>query len=314
MIYPEKLEKNEAEYYFENEKVFMHPLDFIHGFWIRDTVVKMHTQDFTEINIITGGMGMHYIGEKRIEARKGDIFIIPPHANHGYMGEEDFEVYNVIINNYFMDKYMGDLQQLPAFSILFKAEPLFRMRRCVPLHLCLTEKQFIQIERCINEIQQYSAPDTWTKNIMCCSLVIILITKLCEFYVENHEKEDTVGRIESPSVSLKEIQEDKAFLDTLTLIHEHYDEKISIERMADTAHLSRSALFQRFQEICGMPPLQYLNQRRLEVAKYLLLSTNLSVLEVAERTGFYDASHFSRSFFAAIGMSPAEYRKINGVR
>jgi transcriptional regulator GlxA family with amidase domain len=58
-------------------------------------------------------------------------------------------------------------------------------------------------------------------------------------------------------------------------------------------------------------PINYINQRRLESAQVLLVTTDLNFKQIAERIGFYDASVFSRMFKSKIGYSPKEYRLMN---
>ncbi len=57
-----------------------------------------------------------------------------------------------------------------------------------------------------------------------------------------------------------------------------------------------------------MPPLQVLRRLRLYHAQQLLVTTSLSVKEVAHRAGIHDLSHFVRDFESAFGLSPRSYR------
>jgi len=58
-----------------------------------------------------------------------------------------------------------------------------------------------------------------------------------------------------------------------------------------------------------MPPSAYVTKIRIESASNMLLSSSLSLSEIASRTGFYDASHFNKTFESYYHMSPIEYRK-----
>ena len=294
---PEKLPQAK-HYLYPNQQQFKHSLDFIHAFIKCDYNIDMHVQEFVEINIIICGSGMHYIEDRRLQANRGDIFIIPPHTAHGYVGGEGFDVYHFLISTQFMEKYIADLQLLPSFFILFKAEPLIRGNNRKLLHLTMTDEQFLQIEVLLRELQKYSSPETPAASIICNSLAMMLIASLCEMYTKNTNKTDSSS-----------IHNDEAFLNALALIQERYYEKISIARLAKTAQLSRSSFLRKFQEVCRTSPAKYLTQRRIEVAKQMLAHTSLPLFEIAENTGFYDASHFFRIFTAETGMSPTLYRK-----
>lgn len=294
--YPKRLPR-EQRYRHTNQRFLRHPLDLIHGFVETDYSKGMHVQEFVEINIITKGQGMHYLENRRLPAVRGDVFIIPPEMSHGYVGTEGFDVYHFLISNQFMEKNMTDLKLLPAFFTLFHAEPLMRSADAEPLHLRLTDEQLEQIEPLLEQVKLYTARKTPADGIICNSLAMMLITSLCEIYLTNQS---------NPADG--EIQDDEAFLNALAMIHERYDEKISIAQLARVAQLSRSAFLRRFQQVCQMPPAKYLTKRRIEAAEHMLANTGLPVSEIAVQTGFYDTSHFIRTFLSEKGTTPGAYR------
>lgn len=284
--------------YFSNEDDFPSPLMIVNGFSFKGTLVGMHAQEFTELNIVLDGSGTHCIKNRCLPAKVGDVFFILPDYTHGYLGNDDFEVYNVTIHDRFLDKYLIDLQALPAFSVLFQAEPLLRTIDAAPLHLTLSKEQLDSLGFLLQEIKRSSNPNSYAEALTCNSLVVALIARLCAFYVEN------VGETDQ-----RKQRGDQAFLNALSLIHENYRENISIDKLAEVAHLSRSALVRRFRELCNMSPHEYLTKRRIEAATHYLANTDLSLAEIAENAGFYDNSHFARIFKAEMGCSPTSYRR-----
>ena len=54
-----------------------------------------------------------------------------------------------------------------------------------------------------------------------------------------------------------------------------------------------------------------MDNERLNKAKELLLSSNMPICEIAEKSGFSDASYFSRSFKKSVGLTPKQYRKLS---
>ena len=59
-----------------------------------------------------------------------------------------------------------------------------------------------------------------------------------------------------------------------------------------------------------MTPSAYITKIRIESATTMLESTNLPIAQIAERTGFYDASHFSKVFESYYNLSPVAYRSL----
>ena len=81
----------------------------------------------------------------------------------------------------------------------------------------------------------------------------------------------------------------------------------TIAQLAKTAALSRSAFFDRFTRIVGMPPMEYLLAWRMAVARDLLRSQDRGIAEVAERVGYGSASTFSTAFSRHVGQPPSRY-------
>jgi AraC-like DNA-binding protein len=91
-------------------------------------------------------------------------------------------------------------------------------------------------------------------------------------------------------------------------IEGHLAENIELETLADIAGLSKWHFARAFKQTVGTPPHFYLIQRRLERAQELLSETNLSLGQIALRSGFSDQSHFSRRFRMFLGVSPRSFR------
>ena len=79
--------------------------------------------------------------------------------------------------------------------------------------------------------------------------------------------------------------------------------------MSKAVNLSETRFLHLFKSETGMTPRQYLLRRRLEIIWKLLTDTEISIPEIAERTGFVDRSHLSRVFKAQTNYTPAEIRK-----
>ena len=85
--------------------------------------------------------------------------------------------------------------------------------------------------------------------------------------------------------------------------------KITIDDMAKVACISKYHFSRLFKESTGQSPYKYLSQYRIDKAKDLLISTNLSVNEIALRVGFDDMSSFIYLFKQHMHVSPLQFRK-----
>ena len=71
---------------------------------------------------------------------------------------------------------------------------------------------------------------------------------------------------------------------------------------------SRASLFNRVKALTGMGPSNYINKLRMECAAEMLRKTELSMTEIAERTGFSSSRYFSTTFKKYMGVTPTQYK------
>ena len=86
-------------------------------------------------------------------------------------------------------------------------------------------------------------------------------------------------------------------------------EDIQVEQLAAKLYLSPGYLSMVFKKEAGENIKQYIRNVRMEKAEELLVSTQMSVREVGERTGFKNMSYFSKCFRQQYGESPESYRR-----
>jgi len=100
----------------------------------------------------------------------------------------------------------------------------------------------------------------------------------------------------------------KAFRISCEYLHENYLEKITLDNLADVSGLNKFDLIRLFNKKCGVSPHGYLMTLRINHAKKKLLK-DMSIAEVATEVGFYDQSHFSKTFKQYMGITPDYYRR-----
>jgi AraC-like DNA-binding protein len=92
-------------------------------------------------------------------------------------------------------------------------------------------------------------------------------------------------------------------------VEEHLVENIELAMLANIAGLSKWHFHRAFKRSAGITPHFYLIRRRLENAQRLLAETDLSLAQIALKSGFSDQSHFSRSFRMLFGVTPTFFRR-----
>ena len=103
-----------------------------------------------------------------------------------------------------------------------------------------------------------------------------------------------------------------ALKDMLHFIQVHYDDKISLEEIADAGHVCKSSCNEIFHHYLQQSPIACLIDHRLRKSAELLEQTDLTVLEISTASGFSSASYFTKTFRERFGLSPREYRRRRG--
>ena len=94
----------------------------------------------------------------------------------------------------------------------------------------------------------------------------------------------------------------------MNYIDSNYSQKLLLSEIAERENLTLSYLSHFFRNSFGMPFQTYLLKMRCEKARRLLLSTNLSLLDICITCGFSDMKYFNRGFLEQYGYTPREYR------
>jgi YesN/AraC family two-component response regulator len=97
----------------------------------------------------------------------------------------------------------------------------------------------------------------------------------------------------------------------MAYIHEHYSETIGREEVAHHIGVSEGYLSRCFSQETGLSLIHYLTRYRIQAAKQLLISGNMTITEIAMQVGFSDSNYFSRAFRREVGTSPLVYRRMH---
>ena len=98
-------------------------------------------------------------------------------------------------------------------------------------------------------------------------------------------------------------------LTMLAFIQENFSEKLTLEEIADAAAVSTRECLRCFRDSIHQSPMEYLIEYRVQMAKKLLETTDMSITDIALRCGFNSNSYFTKLFHRSCGKTPNVYRK-----
>lgn len=130
-------------------------------------------------------------------------------------------------------------------------------------------------------------------------LVEVLFTQIMRSYIE---------QAETPPGILGAIADSRLGL-AINVMHQQPEHPWSVESLAGQAGMSRTAFAQRFHAIAGQTPMHYLTMWRMQKAREMLATSNLSMLTIAEKAGYQSEASFSKAFKKCMGISPGACRR-----
>jgi AraC-like DNA-binding protein len=100
-------------------------------------------------------------------------------------------------------------------------------------------------------------------------------------------------------------------LDTMSYVQLHLDKNLTVSELAQRVNQNQDYFSKQFLIHTGQRPLNYIHEKKIERAQYLITTTNNSFLEIALDTGFSNLPHFSKIFKQIVSLTPGEYRHKN---
>lgn len=267
------------------------------AYYHNNASTDVHSHEFYEINIVTEGYGTHIVEGNKFQAVKGKVYIIPPLTKHRLNSTKGMNVFHILLNNYFMERYKSELESLSGFySLFYDKQSDFKN----DTFLKLTDSQLSVIKNLcdilLNEQNDFSSHFKHTE-IICNNLIIIIIAELSKMIKTNH--------FDKAIRNSNEI----AIVRILDFINSHYSDKITIDTLLSISYLSKTNMIKYFRLYTKNTPLKYLYQVRTNKAKEKMESGITDVTLIAQECGFFDASHLNKHFKAVFGISPKQFIK-----
>ncbi len=150
----------------------------------------------------------------------------------------------------------------------------------------------------IKHLEEYSKQDRDTANIIFKNLNILLSSNKINYEESNSNYSNLLQT--SPSLSPQ-------IADVVNYIDKHFNEDIGIKQISHLIGMSPNYLSAKFKNEMNMRFIDYLTNKRIEKACFLLKNSNLFIHNIANEVGFRDVKHFSKLFKKSKGCLPSEY-------
>ena len=251
---------------------------------------RIHDHEFIEIAFIAAGTCLHHsvVGDSR--PGPGDVFLFRPGAWHGYAEVQNLSLYNCCFDAALLGRELSWMIDEPSLSRLLWAIPLApKQHGMVALHL--PESEFRRCRRLLDELCSLAQEDYLSHFGDHLGLLVQILSLLARNVAEK------------PGASSH-----RAVIAALKLIDDAPMQAWTLKTLAERVHVEPTYFVRLFRAVVGLPPMAYLERRRLELATNLLRRDDLAVGDVGAMAGWTDANYFSRCFRQHFGMTPSRYR------
>lgn len=260
----------------------------------RYTAFPTHSHDYVEMLYMLHGETVHDLpGGETLTLRAGELLLMGCGTMHAirYSGKEDIGV-NIIVQPTFFD---DALTAIGTDNVMghFLVDAMRRSGGSVPyLHFRVADMQAVQslMESLLTSLLQ---PTPVRQRILKSYMTLLLL-----LLTDQAVKPVVSSSGASPMV-----------MDVLEEIQEHYA-GLELKTIAARHHVSPSYLSQAVQRATGESCTVLLQRRRIDQAKRLLRTTNLTIVEVCSAVGYSNTRHFYQLFEEQVGMPPRAYRKM----
>ena len=239
---------------------------------------EMHSHPFYEIVFVKSGTGVLHTETADFPVCEGDLLLYDPNFLHAEStsGKEKLSLYFCGVDDL-------HLKDDPHTALWTGDSPVLKTGKLKKD----IEKTFAFL---IREVQK----KTYYYDEISRSLLKIILDLILRILAQNNGGNFKTNR---------------SYLCARKYIDENYQNIESVEEICKSVYLSRYYLTHLFKEYSGISPIQYIIFKRMEKAKQLLCETDLSVREIARRTGYAETNSFLKTFKKTESMTPSEYRK-----
>ncbi len=253
--------------------------------------IGLHHWNSWEMSYIITGQGRRILGDTEESFCEGEIVLVVPGMPHQWIfspekTDKDGNIENITIS--FPTNLLKNLSlTMPEFSQL--AEWYEQLDTSIKFNRSECEKIAISLHRMEHE--------SAAERII--SLLQLLIS------IEQNRNYTVAGRFVEPTSIEDKVKKIKIYISC------NYNHDISLEQLAQHVGMNRSSLCTMFKRYTGQTIIEHLQRVRIEVAKYLLISTTENISTCCYRCGFNDVPHFNRTFKQIAGITPREFRTQN---
>lgn len=252
---------------------------------------EWHFHEEYELTLVVRSQGVRFVGDSISGYRDGDLVLLGPRVPHTWQSEpqEGRAGWNTARVIHFREDFLG-----PNLFENLELRHIKRMLETSARGLCFA-----------SDVRNKAAAKIMAMSRMSTVRRVSSFLELLDMLANSRKAMTIAGPGFVPSLDLTKQRR----IDMVCkYVNEHYARTISQAEVVDLVGMGASAFSTFFKKSVGLTFVQYVNELRISHACRMLVESDLPILEISMRAGFYNLSNFNRRFLQIKKMSPRAYR------
>ncbi len=239
-----------------------------------------HFHDCHQIILVVKGSAKFCVDDKLFVAKAGNVAIFSRYENHSVTHcSDDYERYVLHIDP----------------DVVNRKSPVYSLLTDRPVGFC----NIINIMPYFDEVKEI--------------FMRILQEHKSDARLWDEMEQLSVKQLLIAVYRCTSIDFDSTYDDIVIGVKRHFENdcqrQYTLDMLSKEYSISVSSLSHRFRAVTGVSVMEYLQSCRIAQAKRMLVETDFSIGDIVEKSGFSDASNFSRTFRIVVGITPTDFRK-----
>nr|WP_238357594.1 AraC family transcriptional regulator [Cohnella zeiphila] len=259
-------------------------------------ILWLHWHEHFELLLMVKGTAVFHIESEPYEAAPGDLLLVPSGGLHAGFSpcDQDMEFIAFVFNG----SMLGGLPHDPVHSRFLA--PYIEGKVRFPVRIASGTDAASPVRQCVVRAIEEFNDKRRAYELAVKSHLYLLFSLLAREHLAERE---AVGATASFS------RNSERFKPLLRYVEEHYQDGITIEEAARRVNLNPYHFCKQFKKLTGRTFVDYVNWYRMNEAERLLLESDLTVTEAADRVGCGNPNYFTKLFKQYKGMTPSQARE-----
>jgi AraC-like DNA-binding protein/mannose-6-phosphate isomerase-like protein (cupin superfamily) len=273
------------------------PLE-LHAFNCGAPNVRMNRHEYCELMYIHSGSGEFQIQDRAFEIRSGDLVVVGPSLYHRVYLSAGARMNIAVL--FFQPELLNDPSTAESATYLI---PFFQQSSDFPFVVPAASGVPQQVFALMERMRTGMPAESPRARLTIKTYVKMILVSLLNHYAELLDTRQALNERERDVKRLEAV---------FSFLEDNFGRHVGVSEASRICAMSSSHFMYFFKRVTGQSFIAYANHFRIAKAQEMLRTTEKSISDISQETGFCDQSHFGSTFRRMVGVTPRAYRRQYG--